>query len=256
MHSPYEVGWTPFLPYLIGWYKFNEGAGLVAANSATDGSGGGGLLPDLTVFNSYAGSFWTFDAGFGSTSQLYFGAGTGADFAWSNPNRTIGGASKASMGMFVKRKNDAGNKGGYTLASRSTASGGTVGTHLFTCNQGASQGYIFQWNTTPTFTYDVSLINVWLFHFLDNDGYYRIVKPDGTILKSAVVANLSTIQYTYAFAGVDYMDADPPTAGYYPGGSSYGDWIIYNQTTLTLTQWARWYDQLRSRYGMAARSGW
>ena len=255
----YVSPWTPPKgSYLIGWYKFDEGSGLVVNNYATGGSSGGGLLPNLTVFNSGEGLFWSYLSGFGSTPQLYFGAGSGvADFAWSKPNRTIGGASKLTMGIFVKRKNDAGNKGGYTLASRSAVYGGTLGTRLFTCNQRASQGYSWQWNVTPGFAYDVNLIDVWLLHFIDSNGYYRIVKPDGTILTSATAITLTTaIQYIYALAGVEYIDADPPTKGYYPGGSSYGDWIIYNSTTLSLSDWGSWYDQLRSRYGMSPRSGW
>lgn len=251
-----EFSSIPKNPYLIGWYKFDEGSGLVASNSALDGSSGGGLLPNLTVFNGYNGLFWTFNPGFGATPQLYFGAGTGADFAWSKPNRTIGGANKATMGMFIKRKSDIGNKGGYALGSRSAVVGGTLGIRLFTCNQSASQGYSWLWNVTPSFIYDVNLINQWLFHFFDGDGYYRIVKSDGTILQSAAAINFSARQYIYDFTGVDSMDADPPTKGYYPGGCSYGDKIIYNQITLTLNEWGAWYDKLRSRYEMAARSGW
>jgi len=78
---------------LIAWYRFNEGSGTVVYNKATDGSGGGGLLPNLAVVQNQ-GLFWTFLSGFGSTPQLFFGGGSGlTDFAWAAQSRTLGGAS-------------------------------------------------------------------------------------------------------------------------------------------------------------------
>lgn len=254
MYSP--LVWTPG-PNLIAWYKFDEGSGTIVYNRATDGSGGGGLFPNLTVFNSYQGLFWTYNVGFGATPQLYFGAGFGADFAWAKPNRTLGGANKATIGIFLKRKADYGNKGGYASTLCQTVEGSGIGSRIFTCNPGENLGWSWEVPNAIWFAYDAALIDTWLFQFIDSDGYYRIVKSDGTILKSAITGNLTAVlQCIYAFAGIGFMFTDPPTAGYYPGGCSYGDWIIYNGIALSLSEWAQWYDQLRSRYGMSARSGW
>jgi len=244
--------------FLVGWYKFNEGGGTVVNNYAVDGSSGGGPLPNLAVVEN-DGIFWSFQPGFGSTAAITFGTGDGLnDFAWASTGRDIGGANKAQIGGFFKRRVATGNVGGYGITTRSLHTGGTQGVRLFTCNSGASQGYLFQWGgSNPTFAYDGALINVWLFHFFDSTGKYRIVKPDGTVLVSAATANLAVaVNIDFIMFGGDTLDAASPTKCFTPGGNSYGDFLIYNQTTLTLTEWGQIYDSLRGRYGMAARSGW
>jgi len=82
------------------------------------------------------------------------------------------------------------------------------------------------------------------------------VKPDGTLMVSALAVNMVGTGLLTHVVSAGYPADNPVTMTYYPGGSSYGDWIIYNGAGITTAQWAQWYDKLRTRYGMAARSGW
>jgi len=254
----------PFVPplpgYLIGWYKFDEGSGLIVNNYATDGSSGGGLLPNLAVVQN-DGAFWTFYPGFGSTQDIVFGAGDGlVDFAWANPNRIIGGANKSCFGMFVRAKPSGYPSGsGGCLVRVQDAFGSGGGSNLFISNENEGKwqsvcydGKVYQWEGGAAENQ-----GRWHFHFVNNLGYWYVVRPEGNrILLIGNVIMTNNIAFQWMFAGCWYANASPPTLGGYPGGGSYADWIIYNQTTLTDSQWAEWYDKLRSRYGMAARSGW
>ena len=250
----------PQAPYLIGWYKFNEGSGTVVANSATDGSGGGGLLPDLAIIQN-DGVFWTFNSGFGSTEGMGFGAGDGLnDFAWANSGRTIGGANKSCFGIFVRAKASGypSGSGGLLLSTLSgSGAGSTPGIHITNEGEGARQGVRFGTDTSAWTPGTAENLGRWHFHFINNLGQWWVVRPEGDrLLAMSGISLTQTLNFEWMFSGCWYADADPPTKGYYPGGGSYADWIIYNQTVLTDTQWAEWYDDQRSRYGMAARSGW
>jgi len=249
-------------PYLIGWYKFDEGSGLTVYNHATGGGGGGGPLPNLAVVQN-VGQFWTYRPGFGTTLQHVFGAGDGLiDFAWAYPNRGQIGPSGVCFGIFLRSKinpyGDTKDYGGYLCCSNQTLSSG-VGFllehgHIYYNYQNQEK---YGMGIIKT-TYHAQWYNIWTFHFVDKDAYkYRIVKPDGTLWSSSeTFSPPSNIWCNYLMSGCSSLDANPATKGLYPGGGSYGDWIIYSNKVLTLAEWAEWYDKLRSRYGMAARSGW
>jgi len=257
----YANFWGPPLgSYLIGWYRFDEGSGSTVYNRATNGSLGGGLLPNLNVVQN-DNVFWTFLSGFGSTRDIVFGAGDGlVDFAWAKPNRTIGGANKSCFGMFVRPKssNYPSGSGGMVMRTQdSYLESGVVGYHISNENEGGSSSLDFATNVIDWSPGTSELRGRWHFHFVNNNGQWWIVKPEGDrVLGMSGISMVQTINFQWIFVGVRHSDSTTPTKGYYPGGVSYGDWLIYNQTALTDSQWAEIYDNLRSRYGMAVRSGW
>ncbi|MCL6542043.1 MAG: hypothetical protein K6T87_15920, partial [Roseiflexus sp.] len=251
--------------YLIGWYRFNEGSGSIVYNHATDGSSGGGPLPNLTVVQN-DGVFWSFLPGFGSTRDIFYGVGDGlVDFAWANPNRVLGsGGTSFSLGVFLRSKSsgypvDA--HGGLLSVWASHDGSGTADTRF---DNDAIYG------TLPVRRYvrigyshylwwpgSAELAGRWHFYFVNNNGKFWAVRPEGDRVFLMNVDLNQTLNYRWMFAGVLYVNSSTnPTLGYSPGGGSYADWIIYNGTTLTDSEWAKWYDALRGRYGMAPRSGW
>ena len=232
--------------YLIGWFKFDEGSGLVAANDATDGSSGGGLLGNLTVVDGQ-GDFWTNLVGFGSTSQL-----TGKSFASLDPSpaRTIGGTvnGRACMGIFHKRTLN-NTTGGRLFNMRAVH--GSADVQIAVNNP---HGTDITWAPVSGTTSVIELgydFNEWNFFFLDDTEYFNRVNPDGTLSTStASNGEMSTART------IGFIDVGWGTIGNDGCGGAYGDFIIYNFNVLTQAEWASWYDKLRSRYGMSARSGW
>lgn len=252
--------WIPQREYLIGWYKFDEGSGVVVNNYAPDGSLGGGLLQDLAVVQN-DGVFWTFYSGFGSTQDISFGAGNGlVDFAWANQIRSIGGASGACVGIFVRPKSGIAGAGGLMIALCQDWSMNTQQYQISNEDSGigTQDRQVIRWGlTTGIWTPGAIMQDRWHFHFINNLGEWWVVIPNGTrTLIQSGISMIQTLNMNYIFAGCWYADAAIPTKGYYPGGCSYGDWIIYNQAILTDLNWAVWYDELRSRYSMSERSGW
>lgn len=236
----------PSDPYLIAWYKFDEGSGTVVYNHATDGSGGGGLLPDLAVVLG-KNLFWSSLAGFGSAT----GNGN-PDCAWNKPDRDIGPGGVAFGGFF---------RIGETAF---IASGGCF--DILDGGQSRIQiapaypyytGLNLHWAGLYEeifFTY----LDKWIFIFMASDGKWRIAQDDGTVLVGSITVVETDImaQFTFLRFGFTYANADPPTIVYSPSQANYGDWILYSGTTLTIAEWAVWYDKLRLRYGMVSRSGW
>lgn len=233
---------------LIGWYKFDEGSGTVVYNQATDGSGGGGLLPNLGIVG--LNTFWSAASGFGKKS-----ASSTQDFAWNKPNRTIGGASGWGLGRFLKLPTGTGGvptRGGQVITSGIQAC-------IQTVPYSATETAMNAGNGAAPAVITVTYSNVWLFHFIANDGIYRVCKADGTIVTGTSLpagSMVATITPNYLLMGFQYATEDPPVNLIGINPTIFGDWILYSGTTLTVAQWAQWYDKLRSRYGMAARSGW
>jgi len=228
-------------PYLIAWYKFDEGSGTVVYNRATDGSGGGGLLSNLTVVLQ-KNSFWTALSGFGSST----GNGN-PDFAWNKPNRNLGPGGVA-YGSFFKI-NGANIVSGACL---NILNGAEPKVQI-----SPETGRLNLWWSATTDNFYFDYLNQWFFIFMANDGKWRVVKNDGTVLIGTIVMPLDNMQqFIFLRFGFTYANADPPTIVYSPSSANYGDWILYSGTTLTIAKWAQWYDALRGRYGMAARSGW
>ena len=233
--------------YLIGWYKFNEGTGLVAANSATDGSSGGGLLPNLTVTNG-SGTFWTARAGFGSVSTSSPSGSTDWASATLASALTYGGTINglATCGMFFRTSVTVGSRV-FNLSE----SLGVPKVQIAPNNPDANDITINASGAGVPYIDETMSVDTWYFVFLDSDGYVCQILPNGTLTVSATaysIANVLTI--TLICIGTGWPNN---TDGL---GGSFGDTIVYNFTTLTRSQWGSWYDKLRSRYGMAARSGW
>ena len=247
-----HLNWFEGFPYygvLLGWYKFNEGSGLIAHNYAPDGSLGGGAFPDLDVING-SGDFWTALTGFGSVQLA-----TTLSFARKQLSApiTFNGSLYSCVGGFFRRKLDP-TIGGDLLEIHVDDGGGSGFGIVVEGNEsifrfgGAAYGGISNYEFEN---------QKWYFYFLTNPGYGYIVKPDGTLkITTGYPANNNTpYDINYLHVGVRYTNNMSDT-GYYGVQGSFGDIIIYNFISLTLNEWARWYDMLRSRYNMAARSGW
>ncbi len=231
---------------LIGWYKFDEGSGTVVTNSATDGSSGGGLLGNMAV-EDVDGDFWTHLPGFGATNAI-----TGHAHAALNPSpaRTIGGTvnGKACFGIF-HRRTTASAEGGRLFNMRQVDGSADVAiavnnTHATDVQFAPIAGTICQ------IELGYSAGN-WYFFFLDSTGRFCRVNPDGTLSISTAANGAIATARTIGFIDVGWG-----TIGSDGCRGAYGDFILYNFNTLTQAEWGSWYDKLRSRYSMSARSGW
>lgn len=233
-------------PYLMGWYRFDEGTGLVCKNSATDGSLGGGLLPDLTVDN-LDGTFWSFFPGFASTQ--YLASPLSAPYAYATfTTRTFGGSINgyACWGMFYRRCVDI-NIGNLAVQLHLYDSSGAKGTiEVYNgLNDPANMSVGALWPEYSSIGDTVFPKLAWYFIFLA-DRKLCIARSDGTLEQGVAGLYTSSISLDGIFAGAYYLNS-PRAAG------SYGDLIVYNYRMLTLEEWGQWYDDVRDRYGMATR---
>ena len=240
-----NLNWiAPKNPNLIGWYRFNEGGGLVAYNGATDGSLGQGLLPNLTITNT-GGNFWTFLPGVSSV------AGADPTNVWVETQlstaRTINGTNRSCCGIFYNP--NAILSAGGVICVLHDVNQTTGGINYNT--QAGGVDWRGGWNLGGDYS-PYSSDTDWRFVFYTNPGNHYFVKSDGTLTILGVVDSITEITLNYIHVGVWYTYE----GGRYSCQGSFGDYIIYNFDSLSLAQWAKWYDQLRTRYGMAARSGW
>lgn len=248
----------PQLGYLIGWYKFNEGSGLIAYNSATDGSLGGGLLPNLDIAGSNPpGIFWSYAPGFGSVPNYNtvppYDSRNNA-YKVISPTRTLGPAT--NFGIFYKRSLVSNpDRGGYIFRMSQYLTQNTSGFLVWDGIYGGHVGNTkFRTPKPDIILYDEADVNSWYFYFFDSNGYCCAVRPDGTLVVASFQINLP---FSLTF-NVIYFCVGALAAGFVTSScqGSFGDLIYYNLALLTRAQWAQWYDELRSRYGMAARNGW
>ena len=241
----------PYLGDLVGWYKFIEGEGDTVYNYASP-TLTSQKLPDLTVYVNTT-TFWSIKAGFGSAnsgSKNYcrwtdaasilttttlgcrgsFIWIVGADYAYPHPfdhNEVVTEASDASM-MIAYQVG-----GNYPIA----IGWGTGGTIV---------------NLTSSY------INRWLFVFnaKETATTYKVyaVLDDGTLLTSSLAGGFGASQSIKQVRFFRYYDSSNARYNHFYG--SIGDTIQYRAKLLTLSEWGSWYDSLRSRYDMSARSGW
>ena len=242
-----------FDPFLIGWYKHNEGSGAVVHNYATNGSSGGGILPDLTVVN-LTGNFWSYLSGFGSSpSDLILSLDSYSYFNYGSEWGNYDGADKACNGGFF-RQNFSKRISRYFYSLRDT-SGFIV--HALNIYENSWTPYNCDLELyrppNPALTTPANSVNYnnWNFAFYADDRCLHLVKEDGTKVTSLIGG-----EYSYTWDLQSFYVGIADSTGNYPIGGSFGDIIIYNNKRLTVAEWADWYDQLRSRYGMSARSGW
>jgi len=227
--------------YLIGWYKFNEGSGLIVNNYAMGGSLGGGLLPNLDVLGD-TDIFWNTELGVGySQAPIPY---DGPSICWAAKEFASRPTNLISYGFFYKR-------------TANIELGGILGVFIavegveetsFTVDNDIFLGYQDDFDGTAMLD---NIPNVWGFFFIDDSWIPKRVNPDGTL--SLFDSNIIHEEFNInrLSIGSDY-DLDY----YYGSGGAFGDVIIYNNYCPSLTEWAEWYDLLRFRYGMAARSGW
>jgi hypothetical protein len=256
---------------LIGWYKFDEGSGGIAHNSADTDRGGGGPLPDLTVYNHY-GTFWSELPGFASVGSYSDPPPYQHAHAPLSPERELAGKDDDGFcfGVFFKPKSSQPVAGGIAGLCQYIASGffnfsvlggpGGLNFNPWIYDNG------LKWSAAG---YIVLQAGVWHFLFLaDNisgtsspDQVHACVgKSDGTLYGGTMTPNqvpyaLTSLKWISAgaiFSKTIYGDDDID----FPCNGSFADLIIYNYRTLPIQGWRQWYDALRSRYGMPARSGW
>ena len=123
-------------------------------------------------------------------------------------------------------------------------------------------------STTPNNILYNNIINQWtfMFSYLDvSDDKFKIgvVMFDGTLIiggtypAAGIYACTPSESHTYFYAFRAFGDG-----AWRQFIGQIGDIIVYNSSgckgsgILTLAEVAQWYDYRRSRYGMAARSGW
>jgi len=262
-----ERGWIPSESDLVAWYKIDEGEGLVVANSANPSPST--KWPDLTIEGqtSPPGEFWTHLPGFGSNDFL--GGANGVGWCrWVKEDSTCkSGLTGASFGCFCRLE---GYFGAYYLypaffAAESSTAWATE-SRLMEINLNAQNLTIGGYHNTTGIghitPYQWTLAerkNKWQFIFVLTSGTnYQLIaiKEDGTKLVGNDIGGVFTggnniVKQFRAFVKYTAGDAKSPTLW-----GQVSDIIIYVDKNLTLEDWAVWYDRLRERYGMAARSGW
>lgn len=231
---------------LIGWYKVNEGSGIVVANSSTHVN----KLPDLAVVD--ASTFWGTASGFG-----YSAIGNTTSYAHVSLSPNVVFDYDSCIGMFFKKINNDWGAGCpiriYDPVSEWTG---------WYWKKGLGDSY--QWNIgfDPGGTGNGPYIDGWdVWRFLFTYRYYYegnpynglgVVDENGVLTVSGPQGNFNA-DVSKIYLGFAQFDGDDRQYG--SAGAS-GDIIIYNNKILVLSEWAVWYDKLRSRYGMPARNGW
>ena len=240
---------TPFVPsygdYLIGWYENSEGEGDVVYNYATDGSLGGGLLPDLDV--TAPDLYWD-TPGFGHGQQPIL-LDPPAFFYASKDFEARALSNICSIGVFVKR----------TLPDALTFA--VKGIYISDLNDSNWVDICIQYileedlvkfylSNTDINTNDIEADqNTWYFIFLDNTSYPKAISPNGTLIEFS--SEFSIVPFS-----MERLYSGHGVPGEVDSDIVLGDIIIYNNIQVPLSKWALWYDYLRERYGMAERSGW
>jgi len=252
-------------PYLVAWYKIDEGEGLTVHNSADPYPAT--KWPDMTIEGALdpPGTFWTHLPGFGSCD--HGGGAIGEQWCrwvWEESTCEIGNLA-ASMGCFCRLEGFFGAYYAYPAFFTSEDSvNWAVESRLMEINLaaqildiggyhgGTALGHItpYQWTLNER-------KNKWQFIFiLCVDGVTTInaIKEDGTRIIGNGVGGLganNTVKQFRAFRTYKAASFSYPSMW-----GQVSDIIIYADKILTLEDWAAWYDRLRERYGMAARSGW
>jgi hypothetical protein len=247
-----ELEMLPQWQYCIGWYKCDEGSGALLINSAPVGVAN--RLPNLDVYN--AGTFWT----------AYSGFGTGGTNQYAYKNDTARTIYNNQTKMCFSRITGSGSTYNYLYRSDYAYQGGWQ--HIAHSNYGSGSRVDFAManatsgvvSTFNQFLYD-NVVNTWRFQFnyVAADGKQKmgVVNPDGTLTigstTSTDVSSVPTSSHTHFFA-FRAWDGSNTRWGQFAG--QMGDIIVYNSVLLSITEAAIWYDALRSKYSMAARSGW
>lgn len=243
---------TPQVNYLVGWYPIDEGSGTTINNDAP--AANANRWPDLSL-NGSVTTFWSTLAGFGTFP--------GADNSQTCYGENLAGVTVTGTGCSAAFCRITTHNAYKFVLSSSTAYGdvGEVNEHFWTKlvdnevigiqrTAGNSQASI-----SPL---DHLLTNTWAFVFHFNSGgfpYAGVALPDGTLSIGAAGTSFGTTSQAHKYFLIGYgYDSANVTWRYWAG--QIADVICYEGVTLTQDEWAQWYDSLRSRYSMSARSGW
>jgi len=239
----------PYFNDLVAFYKVNEGSGTTVANSASP-TDLAKKWPDLTVYGNLD-YFWNTLSGFGT--------GASTVYCYTDNGSAIGFGPKASIGGFKRYRSQSGT---YTI-SMVAATSGTATNHNMSDDLygGASRvDYGLRINnsgvakTYNQFLYATQL-NKWVFVFSivdlpNNKLYIHVVRDDGVRIIGTTTGSYTEVTYSPRYFKLFRFDAT-----YYWNGQI-GDFVAYHNRYLTEADFAIIYDKLRTRYGMAARSGW
>lgn len=253
----------PYVGDLVGWYKLNEGSGTIVHNSASPTVTPAQKCPDLTV-DTNPTYFWDQKPGFGSSGI----AGNGARARWiGDPSSyTIHGGSVSCFvwinGYSTNNYPSWWNFENVIIDEANTRlceQNGTPSVMSFGGYRGGGQfGY-----STDQFSYATDKQRwIFVFEYYDpipdefgHHGTKGLVRDNGTLVVGNHKVNWAYNLYTYKQVRIfRYYDSANVVLGYFNG--SLGDIMIWRNRALLLSDFVEWYDSLRSRYGMAARSGW
>jgi len=246
-----EFSSVPLNDYLIGWYKNDDGSGLFVKNYATNGVLGGGLLPDLDVIGDLD-IFWNTEPGFGYSPYPSPYVYAKKDFS----SRSFG--NKYGIGIFAKKIE---NNDTCPTLSLNTLDGSKIFMDI-SGSETIGEDSVFQELTDSRI--EESKLNHWYFFFMDDTNFFKVVKEDGTLLIAPTsLDNKNLFSIISIGLGMTFTNDEGilvPAEGL---GGAIGDAIIYNNKDIPISTsgygynpWTWWYDLLKSRYGMAARSGW
>lgn len=255
----------PYSEQLVSWYKLNDGSGAVVKNWA-DPTDPAQKWPNLDIIGDPV-YFWDHFKGFGSCGSL-----TNKRYCnWSNAASTCTLTGTDSWGIFfrIEGKNDTYPSffSGRTITTGSMApdsfdtQGAIYGSGL---DYSLGMGWLGGTNasTGRYKLYYNDQISRWLFYFIyevDVGGTFRpkmgVVYDDGTLLDTS--GDEGWYSTARALKWVRLFMTYNITWGwdmYIYGQLS--DAMFWRNKKLVLSDWADIYDNLRGRYGMAARSGW
>ncbi len=246
-----SFGNIPFIGDLVAWYKINEGAGVTVANSANPTVVPTQKWPDLSVIGD-AAYFWNHLPGFGSS--------VGASYCeYANVASVLALTVNDSFCFFARREGTLGccaypfsfgtsvSVGDPSAIDSNAEWDGTVRVSLRVGGSAGSRinelgaGYLSRWafifivNTSPTTK-------------------IRYIIDNGTKVSEAVIGDTTAIANFKRIRLFQDWDGSVPINSYFWGNQ--GDFMFWYNRKLAESDYAQIYDILRSRYGMAPRSGW
>ncbi len=246
-----SFGNIPFTGDLVAWYKINEGVGVIVANSANPTVVPTQKWPDLSIIGD-AAYFWNHLPGFGSSIGTSY-------CEYANVASVLAQTVNDSFCLFVRKEGTIQaypfNFGtsvfiGDPSAILSNAQWSVAGSRTVSLRIGGSAA-------SHTGDLGVSFLNKWAFIFILNDGTQtriRYIRDDGTrvtetaIGDTAAIPNFKRIRLFMDWDGIIGVNA------YFYGNQA--DFMFWYNKKLAESDYAQVYDILRSRYGMAPRSGW
>jgi len=224
--------------FLIGWYWNDRGVGSIIHNMALEGGLGDGLLPHLDIINGedLFWSEWAIDNQFGS---LKIEDDNGV-LIENEINRNL---QNCCIGLFFKITEFL-DFLGVTLFN---IYGDLINIYFDLQMQLASFDLASSNGETPQNLDDLTELN-WGFLFQEKNGTTKLALSNGTIL------TFEGDIFSFLTELCTYITIQSEAIGSSLNPIFLGDILIFNNKVLTVSEWGKWYDILRSRYGMAERA--